>query len=123
MRPTVLVVDDDDSVRKSLIRALSIRGFRVLGAGDAEEALQLALAREPDIVVMDLQLRRAPGNDAARRLLEHPRITGVRLIALSATPEDAAFGLYDAVLTKPCAIETLVAAIERVAATGTPGER
>lgn len=115
MSSTILVVDDDDSVRKSLLRAFAAKGFRVLGASDAREALRVALTHTPDVVVMDLQLRCVPGNDAARQLLEHPKLTGTRLIALSATPEGAAFGLYDAVLTKPCPTEKLVATVMKVA--------
>ncbi|RMG84477.1 MAG: sigma-54-dependent Fis family transcriptional regulator [Candidatus Dadabacteria bacterium] len=57
---TILVVDDDRSIRRSLQLHLKRRGFRVLLAGAAREGLDLAGRESPDLVLLDLRL---PGED------------------------------------------------------------
>ena len=66
--PTVLVVDDTDVVRKSVVRCLRRRGYMVLEARSAEEALALVAANgeQLDLVLCDLVL---------------PNISGIDLIA------------------------------------------
>jgi signal transduction histidine kinase/CheY-like chemotaxis protein len=57
---TVLVVDDDESVRDLLIRQLSKEGFSVVGVGRGEEALQLARQLHPQAITLDVMM---PGMD------------------------------------------------------------
>lgn len=68
MKRTALVVDDDDGVRKGVLRVLFAEGFEAIGACDADAALQSALHRSPDLLIMDLQLPRVSGNEAVRSL-------------------------------------------------------
>lgn len=53
---TVLVVDDDASLRRVLERALVKDGYRVLSAGSAETAYTLLESQEPDALLLDIQL-------------------------------------------------------------------
>jgi DNA-binding NtrC family response regulator len=64
---SIIVVDDEDSVRLSLSEFLEDQGYEVRSARDAEEALQLIRERMPDLMVVDLRL---PGMDGTQLILE-----------------------------------------------------
>jgi PAS domain S-box-containing protein len=72
---TVLVVEDEDSVRRVAVRILRSRGYEVLQAGDAEEALEVAAARSTpiDILVTDVVMPGMSGRELAKLLsVERP---------------------------------------------------
>jgi CheY-like chemotaxis protein len=73
--PRVLLVEDDTSARRALLRGLEAEGFRAAGAADATEALEW-LSREPvDLVVTDLMMPGVSGPEFARQLhVAHPRL-------------------------------------------------
>lgn len=84
---TVLVVDDDATVRRCLNRQLRRVRCRVLQAGDAEEALSILDAEPVGVLVTDLRMSGLGGNElirAARR-----RRPGLRAIVVSGSPEEA----------------------------------
>lgn len=60
-RPTVLIADDDESIRTSLARLARLRGFDVLLAEDGVEALAICRKQVPDIIVTDLHMPRLGG--------------------------------------------------------------
>jgi two-component system response regulator RegA len=63
-----LVVDDDDIFRNRLCRALTARGWEVIGAADGGSALELASQSSPDLAVVDLRLPGMSGLDIVHRL-------------------------------------------------------
>jgi signal transduction histidine kinase/tetratricopeptide (TPR) repeat protein len=74
---TVLVVDDDDAVRRMVVRTLETGGYRVWSAPDGETALQIVDARERtfDLVVTDMHMPGMDGAQLSERLLErHPEL-------------------------------------------------
>jgi DNA-binding response OmpR family regulator len=77
---TVLVVDDEPSVRDFLAFVLADEGFRVETASDGDEALKLALADPPDVVLTDLMMPRVDGY----QLIERLRAEGVPVRAIVA---------------------------------------
>lgn len=52
-RKKVLVVDEDKSTLNTLIQVLQTRGYTVVGAGDSEECLRVAIAEKPDMIIVD----------------------------------------------------------------------
>jgi CheY-like chemotaxis protein len=116
---SILIVEDDDSVRKSLLRTLSARGLHPTGASNGMEALQLAVAEPPALIIMDLQLPVMSGCDVVRALRTHNRLASIPVIALSATLADAPAELFVRRLTKPCSTEALLGAIYEVLGEGT----
>lgn len=113
----VLVVDDDLSVRVSLVRVLCARGLQAVGAGNGAEALAKALESPPEVIVMDLMMPIQSGTDAARAIRREPALSNVPIIALSASPQLVIDGepLFESVLAKPCRLDHLIDTIARAA--------
>jgi DNA-binding response OmpR family regulator len=104
--PTILLVDDEDSVRKVLAFPLEKDGFTVVQAADGEEALALFASESIDLVVLDIMLPRLDGLEVCKRL----RATStVPIIMLTARDDelDKVIGLElgaDDYITKPFSI-------------------
>jgi PAS domain S-box-containing protein len=67
---TVLVVEDDDGVRRSVVRMLESCGFRVLQAANGHEALDRARGARLDVALVDVVMPAMPGSELAERLRE-----------------------------------------------------
>ena len=118
VQKTVLVVDDYEDLRLVTRRALESFGYRVLEAASGAEAVEVAQAGSPDLILMDLSM---PAMDGFATIYQLRRLLGLRdvpVIALSAHTareirEDAlAAGCRD-FITKPVHIQKLRAAVER----------
>ncbi|MEO5819003.1 MAG: response regulator [Vicinamibacteraceae bacterium] len=81
----ILVVDDNEPTRYSTSRVLRNEGFTVMEAGTGQEALQLATAHPPDLVVLDVNLPDIDGFEVCRQLRASPRTVRTPVIHLSAT--------------------------------------
>ena len=119
--PRVLVVDDDRRVRELLEIAFSAHGFRVLTAGEGEEAIQLTYSDHPDLLVLDVRLPKKSGIEVCETLRRHPEDDQVPIILVSAAAEtDARLqGLAagaDDYLTKPFSPKELIARSRRLLA-------
>jgi PAS domain S-box-containing protein len=66
--PTVLIVDDDPDVLRSLDDQIVEHGYRVLAARGGEQAIELVAAEQPDIIILDLLLPDMSGSDVILRL-------------------------------------------------------
>jgi len=114
-RLRILVVDDEKSVRTSLIRMLNAHGHRAIGAGDGMEALQKAEDEHPDLILMDLLMPGQNGIETTRNLRNRVASARIPVIALSASPmrtDDQT--LFQVVLAKPCSLADLLRAIDSV---------
>ena len=89
---TVLVVDDDEGVRRLLSLELEPYGLRVLEAADGAEGVRVAKVEKPDVVLLDVLMPKMSGWDALRDLKESPETRGIPVILLSVV-ENRAFGL------------------------------
>src|SRR6476620_7840924 len=104
--PTILLVDDEDSVRKVLAFPLERDGYAVVQAADGEEALRQFSEQPIDLVVLDIMLPRLDGLEVCKRL----RATStVPIIMLTARDDelDKVIGLElgaDDYITKPFSI-------------------
>ncbi|WP_332813995.1 response regulator [Ramlibacter sp.] len=80
---SILVVDDTRSMRKMVSAVLAGAGYEVSEAGDGAEALQLARARQFDLVVTDHNMPVMDGVTLVRELRQLPQYDAVALIVLS----------------------------------------
>lgn len=114
----VLVVDDDEAVRQSLIDVMATAGIRGVGAGGRSEALAAQMRYEPAVVMVDYRLPDCSGIDLARELREHDPELPVLLVTGHASLDTAvaAVGQLDAYLTKPVAPHVLLQAVRNALA-------
>jgi two-component system, cell cycle response regulator DivK len=118
-RPRVLLVDDYPDAREMYSEYLQFSGFDVVEAANGIEALQSALDRTPDIILMDLSLPVMDGWEATRRLKADDRTSAIPVVALTGhalagISEGAKRAGCDAFVTKPCLPEDLVKEIRKV---------
>lgn len=114
-RPCILVVEDDFLVGMEVETGLEDAGYEVAGvAATAEEAVELAAARRPALVVMDIRL--ASERDGVEAALEIFRTLGIRSLFASAHVDSHVRARADPArplgwVPKPYRVETLLAAI------------
>lgn len=77
----ILVIEDDDSLRRMLARSLHAEGFEVVEAADGDEGLAAFERHEPDAVVLDLFMPRREGLETLRLIRQ--RSPGARVVAIS----------------------------------------
>jgi CheY-like chemotaxis protein len=81
---TLLLVEDNEASRDALARRLERRNYKVLVAVDGHEAVSLAHAAKPDLIIMDLGLPGIDGWDATAQLKMHAETGHIPIIVLSA---------------------------------------
>jgi two-component system cell cycle response regulator len=106
MSARVLVVDDIEQNRKLLTDKLRNEYFHVITAVDGEDAIDKALAEEPDVILMDIMMPKLNGVDACRKLKTDVRTEHIPIVLVTALNEreDRLRGLgagADDFLTKP----------------------
>ena len=114
MTATVLIIDEDESVTRSLVRLLSVHGLDAHGETSSANALATAVAIQPTVFLIDLHLSQRSGIEIARQIRAEKELTGARLIGMSATVPDwdpDALAVFDSMLAKPIPSEILLAAI------------
>ena len=110
-KPTILVVEDDSSVRSLITTTLKAHGYKFLTAANGEMAVMMASSHNPDIMLLDLGLPDIDGVEVIRRIREWSNLP---IIVLSARSEDsdkieALDQGADDYLTKPFSVDELLA--------------
>ncbi len=115
-RGTVLVADDDRTIRRNLVRLLEAEGYHPLEAADGDETLALIEAERPDAVLLDLKM---PGRDGLAvlqalgpRLAELPVIVVTAFGGSAPAIEAMRQGAYD-YLSKPFDLDEVVLTLKR----------
>jgi two-component system cell cycle response regulator DivK len=116
---TVLVVEDNPANMKLTSLLLHSAGHLVLPAVDAETGLRLALAEQPDLILMDIQLPGMDGLAATAILKQDPATAAIPIIALSALAmkadkERSQTAGCDAYIVKPLRYKELYAVMEHL---------
>ena len=80
----ILLVEDNDMNRDMLSRRLLRRGYEVVIALDGQQAVEMAAAEKPDLILMDMSLPVLDGWEATRRIKAAPETREIPVIALTA---------------------------------------
>ena len=116
MSKHILLVDDDDLMRRSLAFNLEQAGYRTSTAADAENALRLARRDSPDLILLDIGLPGMDGLDALRSFRQEAD-TPIIFVTARRRELDQALGLElgaDDYVTKPFELNVLLARIKAV---------
>ena len=84
--PTVLVIDDDESVRVMLAAVLGCSGFRTLAAENGERALSIVQSDRPAVILCDGCMPGMSGVEVAACLRDHDATAGIPVIMMSGKP-------------------------------------
>jgi two-component system KDP operon response regulator KdpE len=116
MTTTVLVIEDDTSLRRALRTSLKARGFEVLESPNAQEGLVLVADDRPDVVLLDLGLPDIDGIEALRRMRSYSDVPVVVLTARDRQQDkiEALDAGADDYVTKPFDVEEVLARVRAV---------
>lgn len=107
----VLVVDDENSIRRYLRAALSAQGFAIYEAANGQEAINTVVSQHPDLIILDLGLPDFDGIEVTRRLREWSQ-TPIIILSVREAENDKIAALdagADDYLTKPFSTGELMA--------------
>ena len=116
----ILVCDDDPVILRLLQVNLELEGYEVLSAHHGEEAVRVATAELPDLVILDIMMPRMDGYQACQALKAQESTRDIPVVFLSAKAQHSdiergrAFGVED-YLTKPFDPAELLEVIDRLA--------
>lgn len=114
---TVLLVEDDRSLRRYLEVVLERGGYDVISAADGLEAMKITLSSDVDLVVTDAMMPNLNGYEFGRFLRSSPKLSAIPIILLTAL-EQKEMGQevkqFDALVAKPVSAQELVACIGRL---------
>ena len=113
--PTVLVVDDEESVRRFVERVLHDAGYKTALAADGPQAIEVAKTLGTfDLLVTDVMMPQMTGDELARRLrLNEPKLKILYLTGYSDRLFKDKVTLWEdeAFLDKPCSVKSLMEAV------------
>ena len=119
---TILVVDDEPTIRELLVELLQDEGHTLLGAGDGLAAMEVLEQTVPDLVITDAMMPRLDGPGLVRWMRERAALRIVPVILLSAVvridPEELGVVAF---VTKPFDLATLLDAVETALDPPSPG--
>lgn len=117
---TVLICDDQQTIRELVRAALAESGHEVVEAVDASEALSLARERRPAVVILDVVLPGRSGLDVLEDLRHEPALAEMRVILCSAGVKSVDRGVLESLavdrhVPKPFSPAELAAAVDELA--------
>ena len=121
MSKTILIIDDEVNLRKTLAEILGCKGYEILEAGDGAEAIDLLGSVTPDLVFTDWRMPKMGGEEVLRHIRNEKRLATIPVIVITAfgsshnAIEAVRLGAYDFVM-KPFDLEEISLTVERALA-------
>lgn len=112
----ILIVDDEQQIRRFLRISLASQGYAVLEAENGEQALAMVYTQAPDVVLLDLGLPDMDGHEVLQGIREHSTVP-VIVVSVRDREEEKVFSLDNGAndyVTKPFGIQELLARIRAV---------
>jgi CheY-like chemotaxis protein len=119
-RTTIMLADDDPVALDTAAQALTGAGFKVVRATDGQRALQEALSRKVDLIVMDVSMPQINGVEACHCLKAMPKTSKIPVILTAAKKDPDARTLAERthgsvrILRKPFTLEELVSVAKQL---------
>ena len=117
MTKTVMIVEDNELNMKLFNDLLEAKGYNTIQTRNGMEALELARAHRPDLILMDIQLPEVSGLEVTKWLKEENELHAIPVIAVTAfamkgDEERIRQGGCEAYISKPISVNTCLATIE-----------
>jgi CheY-like chemotaxis protein len=117
IRRTVVIADDEPSVRMLVQATLEMDGFNLIEAGDGDEAWSLIQEHRPSLVLLDVRMPGRTGLEILHAIKADPKLTSTRVILLTASAQESDIneGLLagaDFYLTKPFSPRDLLSKVD-----------
>jgi DNA-binding response OmpR family regulator len=87
-KPLILIADDDPDILSLVTLRLERSGYEVIGAGDGEQALAAAIARPPDLALLDVMMPKLDGYEVTARLRGNDATRHLPVILLTARVQE-----------------------------------
>ena len=114
-RRPIMVVDDDDDVRKLLCMVLEGEGYTTVGAADGIEALERMRSAPPALVFVDLTMPRMDGEDLIRSMKDDALLADIPIAIISGQTHalPAAVSIGTTRLVKPVELHEVLSVVDR----------
>jgi CheY-like chemotaxis protein len=115
-RPLILIVDDDVDIRNTVAGILQDEGYRVLKAGNGQEALALLTAPSaplPDLILLDMMMPIMDGAAFREHQVRHPTLATIPVLTFSAFGAPADLSWAAGKLSKPLRLEALLTMVAK----------
>ncbi|MBO3462698.1 PAS domain S-box protein [Aetokthonos hydrillicola Thurmond2011] len=117
--PSILLAEDNEANIDTISSYLETRGYHLILAKNGQQAVNLALAEQPDLILMDIQMPEMDGLEAIRRIRNEKQFTRLPIIALTALAmpgdqENCLAAGANEYLTKPIKLKQLVGIIQKL---------
>ena len=115
---TVLIVEDNELNMKLFHDLMEAHGYNILQTRDGMEALKLARAHRPDLILMDIQLPEVSGLEVTKWIKEDDDLRSIPVIAVTAfamkgDEEKILQGGCEAYIAKPISVTNFLKTVER----------
>ncbi|MEP9353052.1 response regulator [Xanthobacter sp. KR7-65] len=117
---TVMIVEDNELNMKLFHDLLEAHGYRTVETRSGVEAVELARANRPDLIIMDIQLPEISGLDVTRKLKADPELRAIPVVAVTAfamkgDEERIRAGGCEAYLSKPISVAKFLQTVRQFA--------
>ncbi len=113
----ILVVDDEEMLRRGIVKILQLEGYSVFEAGDGDEGLRAAFDKNPDLIVSDVHMPNMNGFMMVEELQKNKKSAKIPVIMMTGVAQKAGAWSSDMTLEyleKPFSLDTLVQAVKKI---------
>jgi two-component system cell cycle response regulator DivK len=121
----ILIVEDNEKNLKLVRDVLRVKGYETVDAGTAEDGLVIAREKNPDLVLMDIQLPGMSGIDALKALRADPATAAIPVVAITASVmqtdrQQIVRAGFDGFIEKPVNLKNLLDTVQQAVRKGKP---
>jgi len=123
---TILIVEDDDALRRMLEQSLNDEGYRVVTAAHGAAALQILDKATPTLLLLDVELPWVNGLEVLSTIRGIPRLRDVPVLIASGTPiamRDVQLHRPIAIIHKPFSVDVLIVTVRKLLRAAAPEKR